>query len=323
MKFNWSVLGTALLFGVAATGPRAEVSMDILGPGNYHIVVLGVTEGPDPFGMWVPVRPIEPDRMLNISGAARGDGRPDISRPDTDVRAVVWAYQTGTDFDIAFSEWTGISWADPVFLTSSLQNEIDPRVYAEEDGSVHVTWWAQETRTVHLISRDGVTRLWGHATEMTVPGTTGRRPSVTIWNGSVYIAFERHRTASGGLKEVVVIRQQDFGAFEETVVALVERSKPLDVIVHVHGGLIWVDWKHSAFEFGYSVGGVSSWGEVETVEWPDHSWVGEEDARARIRNRLFAPDLTPVSESRGDPDGDRFQLLVADPPPHGPGNHRR
>ena len=134
---RWARFAIVALISAASVLPvTAEVSVDIHGPNNVQIIILGITEGPDPFGMWEQFRDIEADRILNAEGAIRGDGPPDTAVPSSGLNLVTWAYQTGTDFDIAVAEWTGLGWGDPVFLTSTTTDDIDPRVHVEDDAAI-------------------------------------------------------------------------------------------------------------------------------------------------------------------------------------------
>ena len=74
----------------------AEVSADT--PAAVNVLILGITEGPDPIPqvLWEPVREVDPILFLNPDGAPRGDGRPDIAfAPDTGWPHVVWSYNAG------------------------------------------------------------------------------------------------------------------------------------------------------------------------------------------------------------------------------------
>ncbi len=125
---------------------QAEVAVDYCDQFARVIIMGSVVDEIDPIGqvVWQPIRPISATRVLNAAGYARGDGRPDIK-----VKSIsenldpvgVWAYNAGVDHDIAFSEWNGTSWTPTTFLTSSTDDELDPRLAVEGDGTVHVVWW--------------------------------------------------------------------------------------------------------------------------------------------------------------------------------------
>ncbi|MCP3919290.1 MAG: hypothetical protein GY711_27440, partial [bacterium] len=120
-----------LLLVCAATSALAEVSTD--GQQRLGSIILGIiTEGADPIPLWQPLRPLPPGQILNPDGATRGDGRPDMTvrtleNPTRFWPVVVWAYNNGSEHDVAFSEWDGAQWTPVEFLTTAAGDELDPR----------------------------------------------------------------------------------------------------------------------------------------------------------------------------------------------------
>lgn len=277
------------------TGILAEVSTDPLGSHAVNIIIMGaVVDDPDPIGIvWRPFRPLPLERILNASGDARGDGRPSVayktvaenpasvqSRP-----VVVWAYNTGGDFDIALAEWTGSSWSPAEFLTAGTVDELDPRVFIEEDGTMHVVWWTDETvDRVFLATRPASPAPWSDAEEV-IAG--GRRPSVAVFDGVLRVSYERDSTVPAMAQDVVVLRSETGGGFSQEFVASAARSEPMDAVLHATNGKLWVDWKHAAGTFGCAQRGSAGWGAVEEQPWPDAHWVGVDDARKIVRRRVL------------------------------------
>jgi hypothetical protein len=113
--------------------------------GAANTLILGITiEDSDPLGTaWQPFRAIAPERILNAGGHARGDGRPDLvygtilddPDPTSTKPVVVWSYKAGADGDIAMADWTGTSWGPIGFLTSGTDDDLDPRLTIEPDGT--------------------------------------------------------------------------------------------------------------------------------------------------------------------------------------------
>ena len=158
MRITNKMLVSSLLIALLAVslGPaRAELSVDI-NDSDVTVIVLAIIEGPDPIPQvtWDPVRDTDPSRYLNPDGGLRGDGRPDIAiNPATGWPHVVWAYQNGTDHDIAYSHWTGTQWLDTVFLTSTTVDELDPRIFIDET-TVYVVWWEGGTERIWFVTRE-------------------------------------------------------------------------------------------------------------------------------------------------------------------------
>lgn len=205
---------------LCADAALAEVSTDVFGAEVSTLIVAGAVEDPDPIGslVWQPVRAIPAERMLNPSGYARGDGRPDIAMADGPV--VVWAYSAGVDHDIALSEWDGAAWTPTAFLTWGAEDELDPRVHVSPDGAVHVVWWtAGQVDRVYATERAAGSQSW----QAPVLVGTGRRPAVGTSGGELVVAFERDSTASGMAQDVAVATAQPAGGFTLAVIGSTAR----------------------------------------------------------------------------------------------------
>lgn len=280
---------------VAACLPAAgfaEISTDAADSTVHTIILNSITDGPDPIGIWLQYRSIAANRILNPDGDARGDGPPDITylppgggaepngRP-----AAIWAYNAGIDHDIAFSEWSGGSWGATEFLTAAAEDELDPRIVARPDGELHAVWWtAGAVSRVYWTTRPGGSSAWGVPVEVV---TGGRRPSVAVVGGTVYVAYQRDSTAGGMVQDVVVVRREVDGSFTEEFATSTTRGEPLDAVLHETAGTLWLDWKHEAELFGCAERGPASWGPVEFVGWPDPTWIGVEQARKIVRGLVL------------------------------------
>jgi hypothetical protein len=262
---------------------RAEVSAE---PGmtEVAVVVLGIIEGPDPIpqGIWEPIRDVDPSLFLNPTGGMRRDGRPDIAvDPVTRWPHVVWAYNNGTDYDVAYSRWDGAGWLPPEFLTSDTLNEVDPRIHVGGQ-SIYVVWWVEETNAIWLIeqSRRGV---WG--TPAPVGGLSGMRPSVVTWGETVLVASEADDGQGG--KEILVSKRLAPDVFDTEFVSSNPEDQPLDVVLHEAQGRLWMDWKRSNTEFAYSEFAGDVWAPASTLPWTGHSWVVVEEMRRTVRSLIL------------------------------------
>jgi len=271
----------SLLVG-ATTYLHAEVS----GPYDSIIyIIMGITEGADPIdgSAWQPVR--NPGvNVLNPDGFDRDDGTPDLMQNNTTGQPeAVWPYDTGTDFEIAFSRNTEQGWGDKEFLSSSAADDLDPRLSIDASGKVYVVWWEAVTERIYLVTREPGETEWS-VPELIVEG--GRRPSVVAFSGTRLIAYERD--ALGGGQAVVVQMSKTDGTNSLEVSAQTARTEPLNVVLHVLNGRVWMEWKHSDNQFAYSefINGV--WVAPATTPWVDTSWIGVEDVRRTIQHELFS-----------------------------------
>ena len=284
LALNWCLV--VALLTAAPDSPRAEVRASTHGTVVYTLI-LGIIEDPDPMGAiyWQPVLG-EPDAtVLNPDGDQRNDGRPSIAYyAENNWPVVVWSYGVGSDFDIAFAEWTGSEWSQVEFLTSSTENEQDPRVFVDASSNVHVIWWEPDTEDVWLTHRSAGSDVW------TTPElvASGRRPSVAINGEETLVAFERDADDDDE-QEVVVLSWQGANPPSEVVVATTSRSDALDPVLHVASGQIWVDWKHADDELAYSQRVDGVWTTPQTVPWAHLSWVSEEESRSLVQSQILGP----------------------------------
>jgi hypothetical protein len=276
--------GLTLAVLAATTGAlRAEVSADPT-PIEVCVLVLGIIEGPDPIpqGIWEPVRDVDPVLFLNPEGAGRGDGRPDIAMdPVTRWPHVVWAYNNGDDYDIAYSRWDGDGWLETEFLTSNAANEIDPRIHVDSD-AVYVVWWEEGARSVWFVKQR---RLSGWEVPEQVNEHPGMRPSVATWGGTVLVTAESEDGQGG--RGIVLSRRLGQGDFDAEIVGATSEDLALDVVLHVERDQLWMDWKRSGTEFAYSEFAGDAWTPAATLPWTDHSWIAVEQLRLRIRNLVL------------------------------------
>lgn len=267
-----------LLVSVHGGVPRAEVSAT---DGTIGFIVLGITEGPDPVlaSLWGSVRP-EAEETLNAGGDSRIDGRPDIHLDlQNNQTTVVWSYNVGSDYDVAFSTWDGENWLVKEYLTTSLQDDLDPRLSIDAEGTFWVVWWEQATTPrIYLTSRAQDEPDWA---PRELIADDGMKPSVLMAQGLRFVAFERLIPTGG--KDIVIQMSNQEGDKTLSVAAHTDRSAPLDVVLHDSHGRIWMEWKHSSNQMAYSefVGG--NWVAPETTPWDDEGWVADESARRRIR----------------------------------------
>jgi len=284
----WAAIGIGVV-GIGVGVAHAEVSVDGFGTSVTTLVLAGVVDDPLPIGIWFQYRPVAADQVLNADGHARGDGRPDIVWRDNAWPVVTWAYNAGGDFDIAFSEWDGTQWTATAFLTASTDDERDPRLFVESDGTTHVVWWtAGTTERVHLSTRQAGSSTWGLPVLVTAGAETGRRPAVAVFDGKLSVGYERDAISPGMAQDIVVATLQAGGGFTLEIVGATGRPEALDVMLHAEQGHLWADWKHEASELGCAEHqpGVG-WNGNAPAPWTDPSWVGIEEARKAIRSQVL------------------------------------
>jgi hypothetical protein len=283
------VISLVIVEGFAANGGDAD--HDTTGQCPF-----GIIEGPDPIGFTDCLGDPKEKGASRDSKSSKNDpilppgqmqsahGRPDFgSNAKTGQPFMVWAARNSRERDIAFSSWTDSGWGRVEYVTSSLSDEIDPRAFADADGSVYVAWWTDDvTPAVYVAHRDPAFDGWTAGRR--VVGSASR-PTVAIVDGRVWVAFERE--AKFGLRYVMVANELPDGRFAERIVATSDHNQALGVEIHMDAGRLWLDWKQSRQELGFAEWSDGKWSEATAVPWVDRSWGGEQEARRSIRDLLL------------------------------------
>lgn len=194
-----------------------------------------ITEGPDTVGSGREAA------SQSLGCLPDEDGNSDVDVAYEPLRGwpvVVCSRTAGSDRDVAFDEWREDGWLpQPVFLTSSVLDEVDPRLHVDDAGNVYVVWWENsDPQSVLLVRRPAGSEVWDRPLLVT---SSGRRPSITSWNGTVRVAFERD--ADGGVQELVVATEGALG-FSSEVVTAVAGTEPLDARLLASDGHVWLSW---------------------------------------------------------------------------------
>jgi len=271
-----------LLLPGLSSGVLAEVSCE--GEECDWLIILGITEEPDPV-IW---EDFDGNSLndLNPGGDGRGDGPPDFA---IDVLSggpvAVWAYNLGSSREIAFAQWGADGWTPTRLLTTDADQDSAPAIFGEPDGRLRVVWsrTVAGIETIWMIERAPGADEWTDSWQLT---PAGRLPSIAVLGRTLTVAYERD--VVGGGREVVIHTRGKGVAPTTQVIATTDRDERLDVQVHVNHETVWVDWKHSDTQFGYSEHSVDEgWAaEPALVPWTDPSWIGAETVRREIRLRF-------------------------------------
>jgi len=296
---SWFGVASILLLCSVPFATRAEVAADRNRDVVSTIVVGVIVDDPNPIGLWFQHRANTDSRILNPDGDPRGDGRPDLFFGPSGRPTVAWAYNLGTDHDIAFSQWNADAWSTIEFVTASTDDERDPRIFVEPDGTLHVVWWtAGAIDRVYLQSRqwDADLALWTPPVQVSADTHSARRPSVVVHQGQLLIAYERSfATGEAGEpvpvnQEIIVATRASAGdAFSYATVVSTTNLERLDPILHRERGQVWLDWIHDFEFFGCSERRNASWSPLVLEPRLDDSWLGEEQVRRIIRRDVLGP----------------------------------
>ena len=241
-----------LTLGVAFGGPAlGELSVD---EGGLLDGVLFINpEDPSPFpGFWSQIRThLEAERVLNSDGDTRDDGEPDFTRNRTSGSAeVVWAMNVANIYQVVHSFWTGAAWSSPAPLTSSSDDNLEPRLSVLPSGGLAVAWWRDgATPGVFYAERPGTSGAFGAEIQVTDTGEDARHPSVAVDGNDILVGYEE---IGATFRTVVVQKKTGAGSFSVEIIATTSRQDCLAVEVHQDGGKVWVDWIDSDDHMGWS-----------------------------------------------------------------------
>jgi len=268
---------------------RVEASSEFSSQVFYELV-LGIIEDPDPVPVVIwesrPVQEAEECDLCEIerTGVAN-DERPSVEPdPRTGFPAVVWARDSGWGRDIAFSHWTGTAWGGVEWVATGAPDDRDPRVYVDSKGTAWVVWWRDDSaQRIYLTRRPGRAAAWDEAELIEVGG---QRPSILRADGELLLAYERHGAA--GVREVALRYYLSDGSTYQELLAETGRRAPLDPVLHLEAGTIWIDWKHDDGRFAFRVLEGSRWSALQFLSWSDGGWDAEMEAREQIRSLVLA-----------------------------------
>ncbi len=284
------VVAAAVLVLGAWSGVHAEVSTDVAAGPLVNTLIMGATtEDPDPIGVsvWLEYRSLPPERILNAGGYLRGDGRPDLTATSDGWPVAAWAQVAGGDHDIALAEWSGSEWGPTQFLTFGPVDDLDPRLFVEPDGTVHLVWWTDTpTDAVYLATRPAGSSVWGSAIHVSDPSESSRRPSMVIHAGSMRVAYERDSTVPGMAQDVVVASREANDSLSRETIASTTRSARLDPMLHARDARLWLDWKYDNQTFNCTEYFAGAWDGVSSVPWADSTWIGVETVRKAIAGQI-------------------------------------
>jgi hypothetical protein len=282
MKVRFVPLFACLLIGLLLVAAQAKPKEEA-GEDPAFDCPFGIIEGPDPitYSDCPPFK--QPKDKSEDYESSSEPSRPDVGEDPRSGRPfMTWSEDNAGDHDIAFLQWTDEGWGPVEYVTSTVEDDLDPRAFVTVDGEIFLTWWrAGAVPEVRFARRDPQTGRWS-IDFLVAQGA--RRPSIAVVVGAVMVAYERE-IPNGG-HEIVVAERSTDGTITRTVVSTTERTAPLDVRLHDEGGRLWLDWKQSDTELAYAQWLEGSWSAVATTLRVNPSWSAEQQARRRIRDAL-------------------------------------
>jgi len=238
----------------AATPARAEVGIVGSGPSQVVYVLAQITDDSDPWGgAWKRLSYDLNRAVLNPEGFLNGDGIPSMEvLPDGRV-VVAWARNSPQGYDVVVSVHTTAGWSAAQIVADSTENEVDPALALEPDGTLHVVYTVvgQDSRVVHRQAPSDLS-TWSAELPVSQPGEEARRPSVA-WDGtSLRVAYEVDTFGLGQTPRAIAAARLQDGVFESEIVAVSSFLGDLAPRIHCTAARVWVDWTDADHEIAWT-----------------------------------------------------------------------
>jgi len=247
--------------GVALTSPAGAPAA-----GPY---VLEIVDAPDPIGtVWHRLTSSPTHIVVNPEGEANGDGDPSfVFNSVSGLPIVAWSRNSGSGYDVVVSVFTGGAWTVPIVVAGSSANELDPNVFLDGAGNVHLVYWVDDgiSRTVFHRQAPPDVSSWSAADQVSAPGETACRPAGVVHGGMVRVAYEVHPMGFGSSPRQVVLARYETGGIVAEIVATTNNTTNVFPEVHSQSGKLWLDWidAHGATEFE----GETAWTRLGSGGW--------------------------------------------------------
>ena len=243
-----------ILAWAAGTPARAEVGIAISGSTQTPYVMAHITDDSDPWGGAWKQFGINPNRtVLNAEGFQNGDGIPSMEAlPDGRV-LVAWARNSAQGYDVVASVHTAGGWSAAQVIAASTEDEVDPALAVETDGTVHVVYTVvgQGSRVVHRQAPFDLS-LWSGELQVSQPGELARRPSAA-WDGqALRVAYEVDPHGLGQTPRAIAAALLEDGAFDGEMVAVSFFAGDLAPRIHCTASRVWVDWADAEHEVAWT-----------------------------------------------------------------------
>jgi len=251
----------AVLLIVAGAGFNlavAEVGVGLSSPsstGATSPYVFEIVDAPDPIGtVWHRFTSSPLRIVLNPEGEANGDGDPSfVFNSASGLPIVAWSRNSVSGYDVVVSVFTGGAWTTPTVVAGSSANELDPNVFLDGAGNVHLVYWVDDGSSCTVFHRQAPPNVssWSAADQVSAPGETACRPAGVFHGGMVRVAYESHPMGYGSTPRQVILARYDIGGLVSEIVATTNNTTNLYPEAHSQAGKLWVDWidDHGATEF--------------------------------------------------------------------------
>jgi hypothetical protein len=252
---------------------------------------------PDPFlPCWTVLMDFEPGYVLNPGGTQAGDGPPYFGfAPQMAVPpppSISWAKQVSSgNHDPVYAQFVNGAWTTPVVVSSDPGDDLDPQMWMDSGGTIHVAWWRAAADgsggEVLYASRPAGSGTFSPEEVVSLPGEKARNATMRLLpSGEVLVGYETD-PINGQKTVVVASKANPMAVFQPVVVTstpVVEAAAPE---VKAASGHRWTTWVDTGNRVGYS--------ELLNGQWTTPSFEpimgpgGAAQARMAVQSRILNP----------------------------------
>ena len=287
------IKGRALALACCLAGclaPQAVAEVGIATSGSLRVpyILAQITDDSDPWGgAWKRFSYDFSRAVLNPEGFANGDGRPALQvLPDGRV-LVAWARNSAQGFDVVVSLNTTAGWSTTQVIAATLDQEVDPALAVEPDGTVHLVYTVvgAESKVVHRQAEADLS-AWSQETRVSAPGQLARH-ATAAWDGAVLrVAYEVDDFGVGQTPRSLAVATFDGAAFVGEVVGISTFSGELAPRIHHDAGRVWMDWADAEHEVAWTrLDPLGTW---ESLQYEPYGTVVDQEFHVRPGLRLSA-----------------------------------
>src|SRR5262249_52686205 len=156
-----------------------------------------------------------------------------LSDPVSGLIAVAWAKNFPSGYDVVFSRFVDGAWTVPQIVAAGPTNDLDPQLVIDASGIVHMFYWVDgmSPQVLHTQASAHFSS-WSSPTVVSQPGEVACRPSGTVFQGTLRVAYEVHDFGFGNSPRKVVLSRFDGASFVPEVVAMTNNLGEVSPQVH-------------------------------------------------------------------------------------------
>jgi hypothetical protein len=208
---------------------------------------LSIIDDPDPTGFRDTRLRTRADGTADRRYEWTETGAPSILFVPEEGETLVARTRRGTDgSDIVLLRGSDGRWSEPVVVAGSPLDELDPWLALDpQDGSVHLVYWVRGETPAVVHRRVAADRsVASEPRFVSPPGEIAVRPSATVRDGRLWVAYESLGTSRGAMPKLIVLAGSTADGFADGQVVGVShhRGAARPFVTTDSDGRLRVEW---------------------------------------------------------------------------------